>query len=198
MENASKALIISGGILIGILIAALFAYEMVSISQTGKSYKQKIDMEDALEFNSQFTKYLDQELTAHDVVTIINFAIEWNEKNPLNTIDITEIALYGDKIIKSPKTTNRDSINQELDGNMETFFFNNFGLKERLFILSIEEYDENGRINKIRISSKEGIFRSNTIFFDANGGSVSSSRMTVIEGRSIRSLSYCYKNRIYN
>ena len=66
MENASKALIISGGILIGIIIASLFAYEMFSISQTGKSYQAKINMEDVYEFNAQFTKYINKDLPAQD------------------------------------------------------------------------------------------------------------------------------------
>ncbi len=86
MENASKALIMAAGILIGLLVAGLFAYEMMVVSETGRIHQEQIDRENILEFNAQFEKYADKPLTAQEVAKIFNYITEWNKNNETYSI----------------------------------------------------------------------------------------------------------------
>ncbi len=72
MENASKALLMAGGVLIAILIIAILVrtFGTVSLFQ-----KQKLTEEEArqiTEFNAQYTKYLGQYVYGIEVRTLMN------------------------------------------------------------------------------------------------------------------------------
>ncbi len=74
MENASKALLMAGGVLIAILIISVLVITFQKTGNVSKSYDKTLNQEEITKFNSNFTKYLGQELTIHEVVTICNFA----------------------------------------------------------------------------------------------------------------------------
>ena len=74
MENASKALIMAGGILLGILILTLMITLFISSSDLTNKYQQTKQSEEVQQFNVNFTKYLGRELTIHEAITIINYA----------------------------------------------------------------------------------------------------------------------------
>lgn len=76
MENASKALIMAGGILLGVLILALMVTLFASSKSLSNSYETTKQSEAVQQFNTNFTKYLGKDLTIHEVVTICNFALE--------------------------------------------------------------------------------------------------------------------------
>ena len=78
MENASKALIMAGGILLGILILTLMVTLFISAKDLSASYEERKQSESVQQFNVNFTKYIGQKLTIHQVVTISNFAKENN------------------------------------------------------------------------------------------------------------------------
>lgn len=80
MENATKALLIAGGVLIAILIITLFVAVLQNTGKVSKRYDVSISSEQIATFNSNFTKYLGQDLTIHEVVTICNFATDNNVK----------------------------------------------------------------------------------------------------------------------
>lgn len=80
MENATKALLMAGGVLIAILIITIFIAVLQSTGGVSKRYKESISSEQITTFNSNFTKYLGQDLTIHEVVTICNFAKNNNVK----------------------------------------------------------------------------------------------------------------------
>ena len=87
MENASKALLMAGGILIGILILSLMTTLFVSSKQLSKSYDNTKNAEAIQQFNVNFTKYLGKDLTIHEVVTICNFAdIDSNKVIQVNVV----------------------------------------------------------------------------------------------------------------
>ena len=87
MENASKALLMAGGILIGILILSLMTTLFVSSKQLSKSYDNTKNAEAIQQFNVNFTKYLGKDLTIHEVVTICNFAEK--ESNKVIEVNVT-------------------------------------------------------------------------------------------------------------
>lgn len=76
MENASKALLMAGGVLIGILILALMVTLFASAKSLSNGYETTKQSETIQQFNVNFTKYVGKDLTIHQVVTICNFALE--------------------------------------------------------------------------------------------------------------------------
>ena len=80
MENASKALLIAGGMLLLILVAsfATLLFRRMG-SQTSEFYKDMSDTE-IYEFNQQFFNYENKELRIQDVVSIINLAKDANDR----------------------------------------------------------------------------------------------------------------------
>lgn len=76
MENASRALLIAGGILLGILILALMITLFESSRSLTESYDNTKQEEKIQQFNANFTKYIGQILDVHKAVTISNFAKE--------------------------------------------------------------------------------------------------------------------------
>ena len=80
MENATKALIIAGGVLIGILILTLALYLFVSFGNKSASVHEQIREDQIAQFNSQFTVFLDRDtITIYDIVTVAKAAYEYNQ-----------------------------------------------------------------------------------------------------------------------
>ena len=66
MENASKALLMAGGVLLGILILSLGVYLFTSFGGTSSRIHDNIEENQIAQFNSQFTKYVGNEnVTIH-------------------------------------------------------------------------------------------------------------------------------------
>lgn len=81
MENASKALIMAAGILIGVIIITIGVYVFINFGDTSKEIQKQIDARVLAEFNNNFTKYEgSNEITIHDILSLANFAKE-NNKN---------------------------------------------------------------------------------------------------------------------
>lgn len=98
MENASKALLMAAGILIGVLVLSLLAYLLVSFSQLYADIDRQNADQKLAQFNTQYTTYLHREdLTIYDVLTIVSYARENNN----NYRDENGIVYVGseDKII---------------------------------------------------------------------------------------------------
>lgn len=79
MENASRALLMAAGVLVGILVLTLAVYLFISFGTTSaelhkQNYEQQLE-----QFNSQFTVYEGKDdVTIYDVVTAANLATENN------------------------------------------------------------------------------------------------------------------------
>ena len=71
MENASKALLMAAGVLIGVLILSLAIYLFVSFGQTSAEINEKNRKQQIVQFNSQYTVYLGRDdITIYDIRTI--------------------------------------------------------------------------------------------------------------------------------
>lgn len=134
MENASEALIIACGILIGMLLLTFLVTVFISAGNLSESYDDIKKEEQIQQFNANFTQYLNQSLTIHQVVTICNFA----KKNGVQVVDI-----YGSTVIK-----NESSINSDVSS------YNNSNTSITTYTLTIMEYSEDGYITKIQINRK--------------------------------------------
>ena len=104
MENASKALIMAGGILLGVLILSLMVTLFMSSSDLTKKYQQTKHTEEVQQFNVNYTKYIGRSLTIHEIMTIINFSNDNNvevlgKNNPSFSNKQDTVATYNLQIL---------------------------------------------------------------------------------------------------
>lgn len=110
MENAAQALIIAGGVLIGIILLSIAAYLGFTMSEYVANTQEQINRNEVNQFNQQFIRYEGlNNLTIQDVITVKNLALEENKKifgyNPqndraANNNDYIDVEIYdnGQKI----------------------------------------------------------------------------------------------------
>ena len=101
MENASKALLIAGAMLILMLVLTVGIYLTKRMSsQTTEIYKA-LEQSDIDELNQKFYVYEGRNIYIQDVVSIINLAKNINEKKKIQTkinVEIPENVLDGIEI----------------------------------------------------------------------------------------------------
>ncbi len=115
MENASKALLIAGGMLLLILVlsfATLLFRRMGS--QTSEFYKDMSDTE-IYEFNQQFFNYERNDLKIQDVISVINLAKDANDRERVPvTIEVNYLGSVLDLNNVDTKRMLSDSINDDI------------------------------------------------------------------------------------
>ena len=72
MENASKALLMAGGVLIAIITIAVLARTFSSVSLFQKAELTEEEQAQLVAFNEQYTKYLNQYVYGTEVRSLIN------------------------------------------------------------------------------------------------------------------------------
>lgn len=100
MENASKALLMGAGMLLGLLIIFVATRMFSSASKVTESYHSQESSTEVAMFNKNFTKYIGATrgeesietrfATIHDIITTANFAWDYNRKKALQ-LDIDPI-----------------------------------------------------------------------------------------------------------
>lgn len=91
MENATKALLIAAGVLIGLMILSVGITLYTSLENFVDNYQKEADEIALHKFNEQFTRYINWDeddnlkftLTIQDIVTVANNARENNQKYQL-------------------------------------------------------------------------------------------------------------------
>ena len=94
MENASKALMMAAGVLIGILIISLAIYLITSFGSRSAELHKQVATEQLNQFNSQYTAYEGSDATIYDVVTVANLATENNITYNLGNSERTNDGTY--------------------------------------------------------------------------------------------------------
>lgn len=89
MENAAKAVIIAGGVLIAVALLTLFSYLVTSLGSSTANIYKELDSSEISEFNQQFLNFDgrgtganprdNNPLTVQDVATLINLAKDNND-----------------------------------------------------------------------------------------------------------------------
>lgn len=79
MENAAKALMIAGGILLAILTITLLVYMMNAASSMAEAQDAKTLSEQIAAFNREYDSYNKRIMYGTDVITVINKAINHNQ-----------------------------------------------------------------------------------------------------------------------
>lgn len=146
MENASKALIISGEILIAILVLSLASYIITQFGSFSKTLNEKMDETKITSFNVKFTNYSGRpNISSQEIATLVNLANQRNQEYNAKPGDdfYIDVLLDGNSIL----TTN---INQYLETNKnDTYYYCN------LKSLRIIKKDEN--LQLVAIPTQEDI-----------------------------------------
>lgn len=104
MENATNALMIAAGVLIGILIISLGVTLFMTLGGFSANTQKEIDERAIRQFNEEFLKYDKRtDLTIQDVITAKNKALETNqsyENYNISTTKATESSYYVDVFFK--------------------------------------------------------------------------------------------------
>lgn len=80
MENASKALLMAAGVLIGLMVISLGVYLFTQFGGTSAQIHNNIEESQIAQFNSQFTAYQARDnVTIHDIVSMANLATQNNQ-----------------------------------------------------------------------------------------------------------------------
>ena len=140
MENASKALIIAGSVLISIMVISLGVFLFTNFSDTGKVIYDENTKKTIAEFNTNFTKYENStEVTAQDIVTIANLARDNNVHYQVSKGDssyITVLFKNDPMEIKSIK---------ELNNFIQNNAYNSNGTSLKYYTCNSIEIDKNTR-----------------------------------------------------
>lgn len=81
MENASNALLISGGILIAMLIIAIGVVIFSNYGELGTTYDQTLQVTEIQKFNANFLKFEEKtDISIQEIVTLANFAKQYKEQ----------------------------------------------------------------------------------------------------------------------
>ncbi len=87
MENASKALLIAGGILLTMMVLALLVYVYTSANGFADSQDRKTLTKQIAEFNEGYEAYNKQIMYGTDIITVVNKAIDHNKNIEAITTD---------------------------------------------------------------------------------------------------------------
>lgn len=151
MENASKALLIAGEVLIAILVASMFALLFSTVSNYAKEYDNQRQTQEIQAFNTQFTNYIKVteagigDSTVQDAISVLNLAKYYNEKNDMN-IQV-EVKANGETLNQTASDAEKEKL-MKIYANAESLGGNSYG--DFRFKGSIVGHDESGRINSIR------------------------------------------------
>ena len=102
MENASKALLIAGGILIGLIVVLILVIGYKEISDYYISKESALQVEQLDDFNKQYTPYYRDDVRGSDLLSLINKIVNYNTLNEEE--EPIEISI----IISSSKSGSKD------------------------------------------------------------------------------------------
>lgn len=156
MENASKALLMAGEVLIGIIIISIFVWMFGKVQNVTEAYDETLAQREIIAFNNEYMKYVtnntDENATyiyAEDVVTIVNHARDWNDTTP-----------NSDELIKVTINTGTDIITAT-DGNFNGVeFIEKYKLRDiptapqYKFSCTVTLSEKTGKVNTVTITNK--------------------------------------------
>lgn len=171
MENATKALLIASGVLIGMMIISLGVYLYGALGNYVSETQEQMKINENNKFNTQFFKYInmtedlsgteilegkkykkDFNLTIQDVVTAANLAYENNREHGLGegeTADANENSLYVRVNVKINGTTQVNSIEKDINIKASDWLSQDNGYSYKCTNLDVKLSDKTGRIYEI-------------------------------------------------
>ena len=134
MENATKALLITGGALIAIIIISLFISMFSNIKSMEQTQDKKIEMQQIAAFNAEYEAFDKKVMYGADVITLAN-KIE-NNNNSYSANNIIKLYVNEEEIKNGHELENSDD-----------------HFKTSMFKCDSIHYNKNGRVDSIYIST---------------------------------------------
>lgn len=153
MENASKALIMAAGVLIGVLILSLAVFLFMDFGATSKGIYSEVESNQLTQYNAQYTVYSGRtNITIYEIVSVINLAKQNNQdyKDYSNFEDTYKVSVF----------IGTNNYTEEDPSEIQTLLEDNNGVNattgeiEKTFSCKKIEYHDNGRVAKIYFTSK--------------------------------------------
>ena len=148
MENASKALIMAAGVLIGILIISLAVYLFADLGGTSAKINKQVEQQKIVQFNSQFTSYIEKELTIYDVVTILGYAQENNKYYEGSNDEQIQVILKNKTITEYSEEQKKQLIESD-QNNLANNELKKYKLQEKNI-----KYNKNGKVTEITFTEQ--------------------------------------------
>lgn len=158
MENASNALIIAGGVLIGVLIMSLAVYLFVDFGSTSAEINKQNEEKQLVQFNSKFTSYEKKDgLTIYDIVTVAGYAKENNKYYGDDDNDKYYVNNYKITVILKGSSLGNGTYKENLQDVTD---YNRLIQDEQENATTLSEYDcevtyhDNGRVGTVTFTKK--------------------------------------------
>ena len=112
MENASKALLMTASILVGLIILSLGIYLVNTFRTFSQDYNDSMEIKRMQQFNAEFTALATRSnISMHEILTLVNYANEFNSTNEIEVGDSQHIDV---NIKLKTKTINLTNLETEL------------------------------------------------------------------------------------
>ena len=116
MENASKALLMAAGVLMGVLILSLAVYLYTSFSSSTAAMEKQMELDEINNFNNKFLAYDGKtDLTIYDVYTVANLAAENNIKYEIENEGMQSGNFYIAVSIKKTGVVTKTNIEKDVN-----------------------------------------------------------------------------------
>ena len=158
MENASNALLMAAGVLVGILLITTIVVSFNGASELAKTYDGKIAKDSLQAFNNNFEKFTMSNSRLQDIITLANFVIDFNAKNEFEENDSNYIHLSlmvsNGREEKLDKKTSKQLV-EYMKAKGNNFKMNEDNTEELVgeyqeYIVKLIEYNSlSGKVNKI-------------------------------------------------
>ena len=156
MENASKALLMAAGVLMGVVILSLAAYLFVTFSSSADDVKSEIANNQLNKFNSQFLAYEQREdLTVYDILTAVNIAENNNKYYQLEPGDTNYITVKVDNSVVNSTDIEKKIKPESLEKEGEMKEDNLGGKSLKNYRCNVLLSDITGRVNAVNFSSNK-------------------------------------------
>ena len=156
MENASKALLMAAGVLMGVVILSLAAYLFVTFSSSADDVKSEIANNQLNKFNSQFLAYEQREdLTVYDILTAVNLAENNNKYYQLEPGDTNYITVKVDNSVVNSTDIEKKIKPESLEKEGEMKEDNLGGKSLKNYRCNVLLSDITGRVNAVNFSSNK-------------------------------------------
>ena len=153
MENASKALLMAAGVLLGIMVLSLAVYLFTSFSQLYADVDKQNANQKLAQFNTQYTVYLHREdLTIYDVLTIVSYAKENNQKNSGDEQNIITITLKRESTVQNVQEKDNTYFDEIIkDDQMNLYQDANGNWSLPLYTCISITYNDAGRVKNVEL-----------------------------------------------
>lgn len=150
MENASKALLIAGGILIAILVISLFAILFNNLRDYENSQEDARNQEQVVRYNNPYTAYDRDGITLNEIKSLYNMIESNNKKAENGDTNYYKIKSNIKALCNKP-----DADDEKIDITIVNFTTVEERLKNNKYSFKCEKIEfnnEGGRISSMKFS----------------------------------------------